>query len=244
MSQRVWCGAGDWRRSVSAVSNATMNLPVTLPRYSLREEIANSFTSGIGLVLAVAGSAVLITLATKHGTVWHIVSCSVYGATLISLYAVSTIYHGSVSPRLKPMFRSLDHSPIFLLIAGTYTPFTLVNLRGAWGWSLLGAVWGLGVLGIIFQAWLRRRPVASVGLYVGMGWTGVVAIKPVFAAVAPGGLVLLLVGGLAYILGLGFYAWRRLPYHHAIWHVFVLAGTISHFFAILLYVIPSSLAHS
>jgi hemolysin III len=194
--------------------------------------------------LAVAGSAALIALATKHGTVWHVVSCSVYGATLIFLYAVSTLYHGSVSSRFKPMFRSLDHSAIFLLIAGTYTPFTLVNLRGAWGWSLLGAVWGLGVLGIVFQALLRQRPVASVGLYVGMGWTGVVAIKPVFAAVAPGGLVLLLVGGLAYILGLSFYAWRRLPYHHAIWHIFVLAGSISHFFAVLLYVIPSSLPHS
>ena len=244
MSQRVWCGVGVWRRPVSVVSNTTMNLPLTLPRYSPREEIANSVTSGIGTVLATAGSAVLIASATKYGTVWHIVSCSVYGATLIFLYAVSTLYHGSVSPRLKPMLRSLDHSAIFLLIAGTYTPFTLVNLRGAWGWSLLGAVWGLAVLGIVFQAWLRRWPVASVGLYVGMGWAGVVAIKPVFAAVAPGGLVLLLVGGLAYMLGLGFYAWRRLPYHHAIWHVFVLAGSISHFFAILFYVIPSSPAHS
>ncbi len=221
-----------------------MNLPLTLPRYSLREEIANSATSGVGLVLAVAGSAVLIALATRYGTIWHVVSCSVYGATLISLYAVSTLYHGSVSPRLKPILRSLDHSAIFLLIAGTYTPFTLVNLHGAWGWSVLGAVWGLGILGIVFQTWLRRRPVASVGLYVGMGWTGVVAIKPVFAAVAPGGLMLLLVGGLAYTLGIGFYAWRRLPYHHAIWHVFVLAGSISHYFAVLFYVIPSSLAHS
>jgi hemolysin III len=212
-----------------------------MPQYSLREEIANSIISGVGFVFAVAGSAVLIVLASKYGTVRHIVSCSVYGATLIFLYTNSTLYHSVQFPRAKAILRVLDHSAIFLLIAGTYTPFTTVNLRGAWGWSLFGVVWGLACLGIVFQALLRRWPVARVSLYVGMGWALGVAVKPLFAAVAPGGLVLLLAGGLAYTFGLGFYAWHRLPYHHAIWHVFVLAGSISHFCGVLFYVIPTRL---
>lgn len=217
-----------------------VNPPTTLPRYSLQEEITHSVTSAVGVALAVAGSAILIARANSYGTAWHVVSCSVYGATLIFLYMASTLYHGIHFPRAKGILRVLDHSAIFLLIAGTYTPFTLVNLRGSWGWSLFGVIWGLAIIGIVFQASvLRRWPVVSVGLYVGMGWTVVVAAKPMFATVAPEGLVLLLVGGLAYTLGIGFYAWRRLPYHHAIWHVFVLAGSIFHFFAILFYVIPT-----
>ncbi len=209
------------------------------PRSSRREELANTVTSGVGFVFAVAGAAVLITLASKQGTARHIVSCSVYAGTLIFLYATSTLYHSRHFPNAKLILRLLDHGAIFLLIAGTYTPFALVKLRGAWGWSLFGVIWGLAALGIAFQAWLRRSPVARVGLYVGMGWAVVVAVKPLFAAVAPGGLVLLLVGGLAYTTGIGFYAWRRLLYHHAIWHVFVLAGSIFHFFTILFYVIPT-----
>ena len=209
------------------------------PWPSRSEELANTVTSGAGLVFAVAGAAVLITLASEQGTVWHMVSCCIYAGTLILLYAASTLYHGIQFPRAKAILQAFDHSAIFLLIAGTYTPFGLVSLHGAWGWSLLGVIWGLAALGIAFQAWLRRWPVTRVGLYVGMGWAVVVVVKPLLATVAPGGLVLLLVGGLAYTLGLGFYAWRRLPYHHAIWHVFVLAGSISHYFAILFYVLPT-----
>jgi hemolysin III len=220
-----------------------VNPQTTLPRYSLREEIAHSVISAVGVALAVGGSAVLIAHANNYGTARHILSCSVYGATLIFLYTASTLYHSIHFPRAKAILRALDHSAIFLLIAGTYTPFTLVNLRDAGGWSLFGVIWGLAALGIAFQAWLRRWPVARVGLYVGMGWAVVVVVKPMFATVAPGGLLLLLVGGLAYTLGLGFYAWRRLPYHHAIWHVFVLAGSISHFFAILFYVVPTGRYH-
>jgi len=216
-----------------------MNPQITLPQYSLREEIAHSVTSAVGVALAVAGSAILVARANNFGTARHIVSCGVYGATLIFLYAASTLYHSIHFPRAKAILRAFDHSAIFLLIAGTYTPFALVNLRGAWGWSLFGVIWGLAAFGIAFQVWLRPWPVARVGLYVGMGWAVVAVVKPMFATVAPGGLVLLLVGGLSYTLGLGFYAWRRLPYHHAIWHVFVLAGSISHFFAILFYVIPT-----
>lgn len=223
-------GGTAWRPNMSTKINVSLN--------SLREELANSIISGVGFVFAVAGSIVLVARAGNYGTARHIVSCSVYGTTLIFLYAASTLYHSIHFPRAKAILRAFDHSAIFLLIAGTYTPFALVNLRGAWGWSLFGVIWGLATLGIASQTWLRRWPVARVGLYVGMGWAVVVAVKPLFAAVAPGGLVLLLVGGLAYTLGLGFYAWRRLSYHHAIWHVFVLAGSISHFFAILFYVIP------
>ncbi|MEK7827033.1 MAG: hemolysin III family protein, partial [Thermodesulfobacteriota bacterium] len=140
---------------------------------------------------------------------------------------------------VKTLLRVIDHSAIFLLIAGTYTPFMLVNLRGPWGWSLFGVVWGIALIGVIFQvSLLRRWPIASVGLYVGMGFLVVVAIKPLLAAITPAGVSLLIAGGLAYTLGLAFYGWRRLPYHHAVWHLFVLAGSTFHFFAVLLYVIP------
>jgi hemolysin III len=214
-----------------------MNTEINGPLNSLREELANSIISGVGFVFAVAGSIFLVARAGSHGTARHIVSCSVYGTTLVFLYAASTLYHSIHFPCAKVILRAFDHSAIFLLIAGTYTPFTLVNLRGAWGWSLFGVIWGLATLGIAFQAWLRQRPIARVGLYVVMGWAMVVAVKPLFVTVAPGGLILLLVGGLAYTLGIGFYAWRRLPYHHAIWHVFVLAGSLAHFCAILFYVL-------
>ncbi len=208
-------------------------------RSSRSEELANTIISGVGFVFAAAGSIVLVARAGNYGTARHILSCSVYGTALIFLYAASTLYHGIPFPRAKAILRAFDHSAIFLLIAGTYTPFALVSLRGVWGWSVFGVIWGLAALGIAFQSWLRRWPVARVGLYVGMGWAVVVVVKPLVATVAPGGLVLLLVGGLAYTLGLGFYAWRRLPYHHAIWHVFVLTGSMAHFSAILFYVIPT-----
>ena len=213
------------------------------PRFALSEELVNTVTSGVSLVFAVAGAVVLVTLASQHGTVWHVVSCSVYATMLIFLYSASTLYHSRHFPKAKLVLRILDHAAIFLLIAGTYTPFTLVNLRGAWGWSLFGAIWGLALLGIAFQERLRQRSVVRVSLYVTMGWAVVVAAKPLFATVAPGGLILLLVGGLAYTIGIGFYAWHRLPYHHAIWHVLVLAGSLAHFFAIFFYVLPPKALH-
>jgi hemolysin III len=210
-----------------------------LPRHHLREEIANSLTHGLGGVLAVAGLSVLVTFAALRGTAWHVVGCSVFGTTLVLLYTVSTLYHSIPSPRAKRVLRAFDHSAIFLLIAGTYTPFALVNLRGPWGWSLMGLVWGLAILGIVLRmARGRRSEKAAVALYIAMGWCAVVAVKPLVAAVAPGGLALILAGGLAYTAGVAFYAWRRLPYHHAIWHVFVMAGSTLHYFAILFYVLP------
>jgi hemolysin III len=216
-----------------------MRLPHPLPNYSTSEELANTVISAISAALAIVGSVVLIVSAVEYGGVWHIVSCSIFATTLILLYTASTLYHGMRSPRIKHSMRVLDHSAIFLLIAGTYTPFVLVNLRGPWGWSLFGVTWTIAVLGIGFGKRLQRRRILAVVLYNLMGWAILVAIKPLFAAVAPMGLILLLTGGLAYTVGVGFYAWRRLPHHHAIWHVFVLLGSTAHYFAILHYVIPA-----
>ena len=209
-------------------------------RYTVGEEIANSLTHGVGALLAVGGLAILVTMAAIRGDAWHIVACSIYGAAMVVLYSASTLYHAVTGPRAKAALQVFDHAAIFLLIAGTYTPFTLVSLRGPWGWSLFGVVWGLAVAGIVLEiAFPRRWPALSLVLYIAMGWVVVVAVKPLLDALPTGGLVLLLLGGLAYTGGIAFYAWRRLPYGHAVWHLFVLAGTVLHFFAVLLYVVPS-----
>lgn len=216
-----------------------MSEKISAPSYTLGEEIANSVTHGIGLVLAIAGMVVLTAFATRYGNAWHLVSCVIFTSTLILQYTFSTLYHSIQRPHAKHVMRILDHSAIFLLIAGTYTPFMLVNLRGSWGWTLFAIVWALALLGVLFQvSLLRRWQGISLSLYIGMGWVVVVAIKPMLAAVAPGGLILLLLGGLAYTSGVGFYLWKRLRYSHAIWHGFVLTGSSLHFFAVLFYVIP------
>lgn len=218
-----------------------MTMQVTSLRYHLGEEIVCSVVHGIGTVLAIAGAAVLITAASLHGDVWHIVGCSIFGGSLILLYAVSTIYHSIQRPGAKAILRKLDHSAIFILIAGTYTPFTLVNLRGPWGWLLFGLVWGIAVYGIISKTFLERQCEArSLALYLAMGWAALAAIKPLLSSVAAGGILLLVAGGIAYTAGSGFYAWDRQPYGHVIWHACVLAGSIFHFFAVLFYVIPVS----
>ncbi len=218
-----------------------MTVTANAARYNRGEEIANSVIHGVGALLAVGGLAVLTTFASLRGDAWHIVGASVFGVTLVLLYGASTLYHSIPSPRAKRVLRTLDHAAIYLLIAGSYTPFTLVSLRGPWGWSLFGVIWGLAVLGIVSQVTVARRwEVARVALYVAMGWVGVVAARPMFATVEPGGLLLLAAGGVAYTAGIGFYASRRLPYSHAIWHLFVLAGSAFHFFAILYYVIPGA----
>ena len=214
-------------------------MATTMPRYTLGEEIANSITHGIGILLSIGGLGVLTAFASVYGTVWHIVSCSIFGFSLIFQYATSTLYHSIQMPRVKPVLRILDHIAIFILIAGTYTPFALVNIRGPWGWSIFGVIWGLALLGIVLEVTsLRRFRAASITLYLLMGWVVLTAIHPMLANVKTGGLILLLIGGLAYTGGVGFYLWRSLPYHHAIWHLFVLTGSILHFFAVLFYVIP------
>ncbi len=223
---------------------AQKSLPMTAThkqsRYSKGEEIANSITHGIGILLAIGGLVVLVVFAALYGDVWHIVSCSIFGAALILLYLASTLYHAIQHPEAKSILRIVDHSAILILIAGTYTPITLVSLRGPWGWTLFGIIWGLTVLGIVIETTrLRRFRAAMIALYVIMGWAVVAAVKPMVHHVGPGGLWLLLAGGLAYTGGITFYLWKRLPYHHAIWHLFVLAGSVLHYFAVLLYMIPA-----
>jgi hemolysin III len=207
---------------------------------SFAEEFANSVTHGVGLGLSLAGLVVLIILAVLRGTAWHVVSCAVYGATLVILYAASTLYHAIQSPRAKRVLRIIDHGAIYLLIAGTYTPFTLVNLRGSLGWTLFGVIWSLALLGILFKAFhVDRFPIASTLVYLSMGWLVVVAWKPMVALIPVGGLALIAAGGMAYTVGVIFYAAKRIPYNHAIWHLFVLAGSIFHYVAVLLYVLPA-----
>lgn len=216
-----------------------MSKRINLPYYSTGEEIANSVTHGIGIVLSVAGLAVLTAFASVFGSVWHIVTCSIYAATQIMLYTASTLYHSIPLPRAKAVLRVLDHSAIFLLIAGTYTPFALVSVGGAWGWAIFGVVWALAIAGIAAQAVLiRYKAIVTIIPYVAMGWLAVIAVKPMLASIAPGGLALLAAGGVTYTLGCIFYAWRGLPYHHAIWHLFVMGGSALHYFAVFFYVIP------
>lgn len=204
-----------------------------------RVELINSLTHGLGLVLSLSAIPLLIVLAATRGSAWHIVGVSVYGATLIALYAASTIYHACRSDKARRIFRVLDHSSIYLLIAGTYTPFALVNLRGPWGWTLLGLVWGIAVFGITWKLVATARfPGVSIASYLLMGWLVLVAIKPLLASVQFGGIVWLLAGGLAYSLGTIFLGWKKLPYHHAVWHLAVIAGSICHYLAIAKYVLP------
>jgi len=199
----------------------------------------NSITHGLGVLLGIAGLVVLVVLAARRGHAVHVVSCSVYGATLILLYLVSTLYHALRQGRAKDLFQILDHSAIFILIAGTYTPFTLVNLRGPWGWSLFGTVWGLALVGIFFKILSKRRfSTLSIGIYVAMGWLVIVAVKPLFASLPIRGIGWILAGGLCYTGGLYFYAKGRIRFYHAIWHVAVLAGSAFHYVAVMGYVIP------
>jgi hemolysin III len=214
-------------------------MTVDHPKYTFGEELANSITHGLGIALSIAGLVILVVLSVIHGNAWHVVSCAIYGTTMILLYTASTLYHSFQNPNIKRAMRVLDHSSIYLLIAGTYTPFTLVTLNGPWGWSLFGVIWGLALAGIAFKVYFTGRfPKISTIIYVGMGWIAVIAIKPLIDILPTGGLIFLFGGGLSYTFGVIFYVWHKLPYHHAVWHLFVLGGTVLHFFAILLYVVP------
>lgn len=216
-----------------------MRTSAWVPCYGAGEERAHALTHGVGLLASVAGLAILVVAASLRGNALHVAACSVFGATLVLLYAASTFYHGLRSPRAKRVLQRLDHASIFLLIAGTYTPFTLVTLRGSLGFALLAAVWALAILGIALEAALPRWPRRlSLGLHLLMGWLVVVSIGPLVHALHPSGLTLLVVGGAAYTLGVPIYAWKRLPYNHAVWHVFVLAGSACHYSCVLGYVIP------
>ena len=202
-----------------------------------RGERFNGITHLVGTVLALAGLVVLVVIAARQGDAWKIVSFSVYGATLLMLYGFSTLYH-SLRGRVKDIFRRFDHLAIYLLIAGTYTPFALVTLRGDWGWSLFGTIWGLAVVGMAIEFLPRRGArILPVVIYLLMGWLALIALKPLLQALPWIGFAWLLVGGIFYTVGVVFYSLdKRLGYAHGIWHLFVLAGSISHFIAIFNYV--------
>ncbi len=202
----------------------------------LGEEIANSVTHGLGAVLSVAALVLLVVFAALRGDAWRVVGFSIFGASLFALYLTSTLYHSFTHPKVKRFFRVLDHTMIFILIAGTYTPVTLTILRGAWGWTLFGLIWGLAIIGVVLKiAFFDRFNALSVVLYLLMGWLVVIALKPLLSASPTGLLVWMAIGGISYTLGVIFYAWERLPYNHAIWHLFVLGGSVSHFFGMLLH---------
>lgn len=209
-----------------------------LGSYSPGEEIAHSLTHGVGLAFGIVAQVILIIAAVRSDSTLVLVAATVYGSTLVLLYAASTLYHALPRGRTKHVFSILDHSGIFLLIAGTYTPFMLVTLRGPLGWSLFGAIWGCAILGIVIEAvWQGRMRRPQLALYLIMGWAALAAIKPLMGNLERGGVLLLFGGGLAYSSGVVFYAWRGFRYHHAVWHVFVLAGSALHVFAVLFYVL-------
>ena len=201
--------------------------------YTVGEEIANAVTHGVGAGLSIAGLVLLIVRAVHTGDPWRVVSFTIFGVTMVLLYLTSTLYHSLARTRARGVFKVMDHSLIYVLIAGTYTPFLLVNLRGPWGWSLFGVVWGLAVAGVVFKIMHadRFRRLSTL-LYLGMGWVGVIAVKPMVAEVPTPALYWLLAGGLSYTLGTAVYVQRHVKFHHAGWHLFVLAGTACHFVAV------------
>jgi hemolysin III len=210
-----------------------------VPRYAFGDEVASSVIHGIGIVLSIAGLATLVAFAAQVGDARAVVASAVFGSALVLLYTASTLYHSIPGLMAKRVFRTLDHIAIYLLIAGTYTPFTLIAMPGARGWTLFGTIWTIALIGSVLELGLfKRYHRFAVLLYVAMGWVGMVAFKPLLAHLQFGGMALLIAGGLAYTLGVPFYLARRLPYHHSVWHFFVLAGSVLHYLAVLLYVLP------
>jgi hemolysin III len=207
--------------------------------YTPREEQTNALTHGLGVVLSAVGLVLMVVYSSLHGDAWHVTSSAIFGASLITLYTTSTLYHSVHSIELKHLLRKFDHAAIFLLIAGSYTPFLLVTLRGTWGWSLFGVVWSLAAVGIGLKFWFAGRfKIISTLIYLGMGWLVIVAIKPILLALPQAGLGWLIAGGACYSFGTIFYLAKRLPYHHAIWHLFVLGGSVCHWIAVFFYVVP------
>jgi hemolysin III len=201
---------------------------------TLGEEIFNSITHGIGALLSIAGLVILTIYAVNKGNTWHVVSFSIFGVSLFLLYLSSTLYHSFTKAKIKNLFVRFDHAAIFLLIAGTYTPFVLTTIRGPLGWTLFGIVWGLAVIGIVIRSiYLTRFRKLMVGVYVAMGWMFLVAIVPMINNLPASSITFLFIGAGCYSLGVIFYAWRNLKYGHGIWHLFVLGGSISHFFSVL-----------
>ncbi len=219
----------------------TVDVPVrTRARpYSLGEEIANSVTHGVGALLSIVGATVLIVLSAFTHDPIRIIAAIVYGVSLVLEYTASTLYHALPQPKAKHVFKILDHSGIYLLIAGTYTPFMLVTLQNDGGWWMAAGIWALALIGIVVEGfWAYRPKWLSAGVYLLMGWLAIFAISPIVANLAPAGVVLLVAGGIAYTIGTPFYVFKKVPYFHMVWHLLVMAGSALHFMAVLLYVIP------
>jgi len=211
------------------------------PKLSIGEEIANSVTHGIGALLSIAGTVILLVRAAMYGTAIHVVSFAIYGLTLILLHTSSSLYHGLHAPRAKRVFWVFDHASIYLLIAGTYTPFMLISLWGAWGLTLMIAIWSLAIVGILLASlFIGRFRKIALALYLVMGWLIVLASRELWFNVPHEALVFVAAGGLSYTLGVAFYVWKRLPFSHMIWHLFVLGGSTCHYFAILFYLLPKT----
>ncbi|MCE5286731.1 MAG: hemolysin III family protein [Pelosinus sp.] len=203
------------------------------------EERLNALTHGIGASLSLIGLLALVISAYLYGGIWHLVSFSIYGTSLFLLYLASTLYHSFTNERLKYIFKIFDHAAIYLLIAGTYTPFALVLLHGTLGWTVFGVIWGLALIGIVFQVFfVKRFKILSTLCYLFMGWFIVVCIKPLANTLPAMGLSWLVIGGLFYTVGAVFYLWKRIPYNHAIWHLFVIAGSACHFITVSYYILP------
>lgn len=206
--------------------------------YPLGQEIANSVTHGVGIALSVAALALLTAAAYATGDAYRLAGAMVFGISLVLEYSASTLYHALPQPRAKHVFKVVDHAGIYVLIAGSYTPFTLVTLRDSGGWWMFGAIWGLAVVGIAAEAfWTYRPRWLSAATYLGMGWAVVFTIRPLLAALDPGGVALLVAGGLCYTAGTPFYVFKRVPYFHMVWHLWVIAGSACHVLAVLMYVV-------
>lgn len=210
--------------------------PIKVPVQTQAEEWANSITHGIGVVLSIIGFPILIVMAIARGEISLLVGSGIFGGTLVFMYAASTLYHSFRKPNLKRVLRILDHIAIYLLIAGTYTPFVLLYLDGGWAWTLLCLEWGIALAGIVFKLFFTGRfGIASTLVYIAMGWLAVGVLKPLLVAAPFGCVAWMAAGGLLYTGGIVFYAWERLPYNHAIWHLFVLGGSLCHYLALTLY---------
>lgn len=207
-------------------------------QYPPKEEFINVLSHGIGFLLSIAALVILVVSASFSGDIWHIVSFSIYGFSLVLLYFASTLFHSSKNLKRRKRLNVFDHASIFILIAGTYTPYLLVTLRGPWGWSLFGVVWGFALLGVILKLFFtgRFRLLSSIA-YVAMGWIIIIAIKPLINNLDTGGLIWLFSGGLAYTLGAVLYMLKNMPYNHATFHIFVLIGSICHFISVYYFVL-------
>lgn len=212
---------------------------ITIPKYTLGEELVNSISHGIGALFGVLALVLCVVVSAIHGDAWAVVASAIYGSSLIILYTMSSIYHALKVNKAKKVFRVIDHCSIYFLIAGTYTPYTLVSLRGGWGWTIFGIVWGVAILGIVLNAIdIKKFKVLSMITYLAIGWVIIIAIKPMLDAVEPGGLMLLLWGGIAYTVGAVFYGFgKKKKYIHSVFHIFCLLGSVLHFFSILFYVV-------